>query len=475
MERNAVSPRTKLLDIMSFCKSYGYAVENHVRNIIEHLDDLPDKLISLIDVFWKAANGLDSNAAKKAIVIIMTLLGSTLKLLGLAFSMVGIAGAIVSVLIVLLKITFSLINFKTVLRPTTKAYHPNWQQFDGLAERLKNTSQFIDSFEDQIEKLESLVRDFISNNIAIGVQEIGSLKGNIRNLLLEEKKDWVRALESLTLFVKIYTLRHSLLFKLLTYSETTESMSKYASLLKKHMHKEREDNKTFLSSFFYVPSLENVGILATFDPYREKELDAYLKELCVTCQNLSEDFHGKSFRIQPFLNPSIYCGRPFPSFSSVRSMTSLTGIGDVRINFRFTAIKDEFNLFYIQSPDVEEYVYMKENSYCKYKKMFYVPTNAQWRVILVTNDDRVDHSQSLYVLCTKKWPEKILYVERSFFECTKGLQKRLRYNKDCLFTVRQLLYIAYYSICKYLSNNPDMLVTVFDLDFKNPNRLINLH
>lgn len=468
MDRNAVSPRTKLQDIMSFCASYGYAVESHVNNIIEHLDDLPDKLISLIDAFWKAVRGLDGNATKKVIVITMTLLGSTLKLLGLAFSVVGIAAAIVSVLIVLLKITFSLINFKTVLHPTTKAYHRNKQEFDGLAERLKNTSQFIDNIqsEDQIEKQELLGCIFISNFIQIGVDEIGILKGRIKNLSFEERKEWVTALESLTLFVKIYTLRHSLLFKLLTYLETKGSMSVFASAVKKHIHEEREDNKTFLSSFFSVPSLENVGILATSDPYREKELDAYLKDLCVTCQNLTEDLHEKTFRIQPFLNPSIYCGRPFPSFSSVRSMKSSTSIGNARIDFRFTAINDEFNLFYIQSPDVEEYIYMKENSYCKYQKMFYVPTNAQWRVILVTNNDRVDHSQSLYVLCTKKWPEKILYMERSFFECAKGLQKRLRYSKDCMFTVRQLLYIiVYHNICKYLLNNPDILVTVFDIDF----------
>lgn len=444
MERNAVSPKSKLQDIMSVCKSNGYAVENLVQNIIEHLGDLPDNFISLIDVFWKAAKGLDSKATKKAIVIIITLLGSTLKLLGLAFSMAGIAAAIVSVLTVLLKIAFSLFNFNTVLRPTTEEYHHNTHEFDGLAERLTNTKQFIDEFEseEQIEEQELLVRFFMSNCIEVGVDEIGCLKGRIENLLSEGRTEWVTALESLTSLVKIYTLRHSLLFKFLTCLKTKGSMPGFANVVEKHIHEERENNKTFLSSFFSRPSLKNVGILATFDPYREEEVDAYLKELCVSCKNLSEDLDGKSFLIQPFSNPSIYCGRPFPSFSSVRSMRYSTGIGNARINFRFTAIKDEFNLFYIQSPDVEEYIYMKENSYCKYKKMFYVPTNAQWRVILVKNDDRVEQSQSLYVLCTKKWPEKLLYMDRSFFECAKGLQKRPRHSKDCLFTLTPSLSLT---------------------------------
>lgn len=126
MERNVVFLRIKFLDIMFFCKFYGYVVENYVRNIIEYLDDLFDKLILFIDVFWKVVNGLDSNVVKKVIVIIMILLGSILKLLGLVFLMVGIVGVIVFVLIVFFKIIFSLINFKIVLCLIIKVYYFNW-------------------------------------------------------------------------------------------------------------------------------------------------------------------------------------------------------------------------------------------------------------------------------------------------------------------------------------------------------------
>lgn len=101
--------------------------------------------------------------------------------------------------------------------------------------------------------------------------------------MLEEKKDWVRVLELLILFVKIYILWYFFLFKLLIYLEIIELMLKYVSLLKKYMYKEWEDNKIFLLSFFYVFLFENVGILVIFDLYREKEFDVYLKELCVIC------------------------------------------------------------------------------------------------------------------------------------------------------------------------------------------------
>lgn len=70
---------------------------------------------------------------------------------------------------------------------------------------------------------------------------------------------------------------------------------------------------------------------------------------------------------------------------------------------------------------------MKENNYCKYKNMFYVPDNAHWRVILVYDMAGVHQPQFEFrcILSTQKWPDKFLYIEKSYFECAKGLEKIL--------------------------------------------------
>lgn len=82
---------------------------------------------------------------------------------------------------------------------------------------------------------------------------------------------------------------------------------------------------------------------------------------------------------------------------------------------------------------------MKENNYCKYKNMFYVPDNAHWRVILVYEMAGVHQPQFEFrcILCTKKWPDRFLYIEKSYFECAKGLERNSKLSIDCLFTLRE--------------------------------------
>lgn len=91
------------------------------------------------------------------------------------------------------------------------------------------------------------------------------------------------------------------------------------SALQKHLEEDRNDNQEFLAGYFSVPTLEKVGVLTLFDPSEEKEIVTYLKELRLPYQNFSEELDGKVL-IQPFKKRSIFCGRPFLSFSSVRSM-----------------------------------------------------------------------------------------------------------------------------------------------------------
>lgn len=83
-------------------------------------------------------------------------------------------------------------------------------------------------------------------------------------------------------------------------------------------------------------------------------------------------------------------------------MGSLIDVRNVRINFRFMVIVNEFNFFYIQLFDLGEFVYMKENSYCKYEKMLYVLEKVQWWIFFVC-EVKGEEKMVLYcfILCIK--------------------------------------------------------------------------
>lgn len=171
-----------------------------------------------------------------------------------------------------------------------------------------------------------------------------------------------------------------------------------------------------------MPSLENVGILAIFDPSEAKEVVTFLKELQLSLQDLSSELHDQVYLIKPITESNILFGRPLFSISSVRAMKNSLDVQNVRTRFKFTAITNEFNLFHIKSPDLGEYVYMKENGLCKYDKMSCVPETAMWRILLVCDTDKKKENPSCFIMCTKKWPEKFIFIEKSFFECVKGLE-----------------------------------------------------
>lgn len=229
------------------------------------------------------------------------------------------------------------------------------------------------------------------------------------------QEDWQACLHLLKLFMRLATLRHLLLFRMMTCFKAKDYSLATIKALQMYMEKERNDNQAFLT-FFSVPSLENVGVLSVFDPSRQEEIVTFLQELHLSLQDLSPVLHGQVLSIKPFTNPSILLGRPFPSISSVRAMDSSTDVMNVRINFRFTAIANEFNLFRIQSPDLGEFVYMKENSYCKYEKMLFAAKTAQWRILLVSEAKEEEKGDPFrFILCTKQWPEKFIYMEKSFF------------------------------------------------------------
>lgn len=443
--------KKKLKKIIYFCKSLGYADHDNISQCIRAtLDDVPDKVISFIDLIWIVIKGLDGRSRKEVIVEGIQILSSILSLLGLHIPMMNTASNLVSLGGFLLKIVFRLTDFESVLNTKNKALDTIQHELAGLAARLERTEKFIDSVDSQ-ECTGKYTLKMLTNDIdmQIGVEQIGNLKSRIKSLMSGGLEDWFIALELIKLFVRISTLRHSLLIRILTCLKSNKFIPATDNAIQRHIKEERRENQRFLSSFFSVPSLETVGILAIYDSTKEEEIDTYIKDmglsyqnLSTTYQNLSTTLHDKVVQLIPFSNTSIVCGRPIFSFWSVRSMKRSWNVTNVRKDFRFTAIKDTFNLFYIQSPDLDEYVYMKENSYCKYKNMFYVPDNAHWRVIIVNDIAGVNQPQFEFrcLLCTKKWPDKFLYTEKSYFECAKGIEKNSKLSIDCLFTVRSLYF-----------------------------------
>lgn len=102
-------------------------------------------------------------------------------------------------------------------------------------------------------------------------------------------------------------------------------------------------------------------------------------------------------------------------------MKSSTDTENERIRFKFTAIESEFNLFHIQSPDLGEYIFMKENSSCKYSTSVKEQDTAKWRVILVQDTEEKEGSPSCFMLCTKKMAREIFFLwKRRFSKAQEG-------------------------------------------------------
>lgn len=325
-----------------------------------------------------------------------------------------------------LKVIFHLIDLKKTLEPKGTSSDAIRYELAGLAERLRKTVIYIDAVDDEDHVDEATLQGLISNvDIHIGVDQLGNLKSRIQTLMSGGKEDWRTCLEFLKMFVRISTLRHVLLFRMLTCLQVKDYSRGTVSALQKYIEIERKDNQTFLA-FFSLPSLENVGVLAFFNPSEEEELITYLEQLRLSVQNLRLALHDKLFLITPKTNPNILFGRPLASVCSVRAMKSSTDTENVRIRFKFTAIENEFNLFHIQSPDLGEYIFMKENSYCKYSTSVKEQDTAKWRVILVQDTEEKEGSPSCFMLCTKKMAREICFYGKDVFRKRKRARNKLK-------------------------------------------------
>lgn len=424
--------RRRMEAIQYFFECYEYQVRNIISEIIDNLSHLSEKLQSILNKMLES---------KEKIGSVINVLVPTMELLCLlstiAFPVAGLPLKVVLLVVYFLKIIFTIINKDISLE--TKAINDDEFQYSvaGLLEKIASMIALIDAVEVEEHVDESSLQNLISNiDIHIGIEEMGNIKSRIMS---RGKADLGTTLQLSKLHANISCLRCILLARYLTCLSVKNYSPDFVTVIKKGIEQERIKNQPFYSSIFTVPSLQHVRALAVFDPNEEKDLAQYLKKyLGLSFQDLKQ-LHDKVFLIRPVKNTSIQLGRPFPSLRFVRGM----GINEanVRIKFRLLKIENGFNLFYILSPDVGEYVYMNDSGYCKYARKMEAQDNAQWRVIAVEGKTVGETiTSTLFVFCNKRWPEKLIYMERSYFAHAKGFisdpESKSKSNEDCLFMVR---------------------------------------
>lgn len=100
---------------------------------------------------------------------------------------------------------------------------------------------------------EPALHSLVSNvDIHVGVDQIGILKSRIQTMMSEG--DMKVCLHLLTLFVRISTVRHSLLFRMMTCLKTNNYGKHTSESLQKYIEKERADGEQFLLFFLVHPS-----------------------------------------------------------------------------------------------------------------------------------------------------------------------------------------------------------------------------
>lgn len=70
--------------------------------------------------------------------------------------------------------------------------------------------------------------------------------------------------------------------------------------------------------------------------------------------------------------------------------------------------------------------------------------NAMWHVIRVREMGDKDEVQSCFMFCTKKWPEKVIFMENTYYERAKGKENYATIWQECLFTVSKCFNKTYF-------------------------------
>lgn len=428
-------PNSKLAQIVSFVESHLGHLDN-VGHFLQRLRDIDGDSIPdhepLIDVLIRLISdmrcaAMQTNQSLKMIEL-MVILIRFLRVLCNRREVNYICSILCDSF---LKIFFNAINTRnTLVNENTDI--PMIGVIYGIAEKIEKIENLIDAFDFEEHIDEGAERSLNSHvDIHVGIEAIGELKLLIKNGT-GTKDDSEKCVQYLKLFVKLSTMRYALIMRYKFCLESKKCSRSWWSILHRYIEKERKDAQKFLS-FFSNPSLKNVSILAVFDPSEHKELATFLKEMQISIADLSEVLNGETFVIKSITKPPLAVGRPFSLLRIVRGMNA--SIDNIRIKFKFKAVENLSNVFYIESPDAGEFLIMNENACCKYLKGYHGRDNAQWRVILICQQGEDDEIRSTFIFCTRKWPQKFLYLEESYWIPAVGLKEGVKPDTECLFTV----------------------------------------
>lgn len=396
--------------------------------------------ISVIDILWKSIKGLSSLNFKDNVSAVIDIVGVILGISGFFIPTLGLISGIVILLGQFLKIVFRIIKLECIhvreinIPQKDEIFH----EIAGLAERLINLSRKIDSLEENSDTHSDLKTNVFNSVSDIGLHEIGSLKSRIKSLMVPIEDDLQKCSQYLTLFVRIALCRHLFLIRCINVFKVKLEDGLH-DCLQNILNQEIDDNKKFLR-FFSAPTIEDAIIIPFFNPKgkRMEELVKYLDILKLSPQNLSDDLNKNVFEVKPFLRSHVALGRPILSHSYVRGMNALGNKNSPRIQFQFNTVDEDktCNLFKIKVVGEDKYMYMTVKGYIRYKTLS--PEKelaAQWHVIGVHSRENTNESKLSYMLCTQRWPSRIVYMEESFYQCAKGMLSPEKVSAENLFTV----------------------------------------
>lgn len=215
----SVSERKKIENIDSFCKSLGNDISVITQFIAENHNELTENDASKIDVLWGSITGLQSGSAKYSQTEAIKIVGCVIQIPKIVFTMTDVMRKVVVLVFHFLKIIFRITDLKGIFDQKCSEKSINMHKLSGLAEKMKRMEDCIDAVGVVEDVDEPALHSLVSNaDTHIGVDQIEILKSRIQSMMSEG--DMKVCLHLLTLFVRISTVRHSLLFRMITCLKT---------------------------------------------------------------------------------------------------------------------------------------------------------------------------------------------------------------------------------------------------------------
>lgn len=358
-------------------------------------------------------------------------------------------------------VLFRIVNINNVLE-TKDTDNESKIEIAGLCARFKSTDIFIKKVLKEEHVDEPALQGLISHaDIHIGIDEKGKLKCIIEQQMIGTRDDWKKCFENLHLLIRIYIMRNGLLLRLIACLKLKGYSRSTRCVLESLVEQEKEDAYLFLK-FFSLPSKNNFGVISLFYPPEHKELATFLEDMgipqrpklakwldknvfvinaCATkITRTCTERESQASTEKNAKDKTISITRSFSCLHTIYGIRTKETYDSVYLQFKFTSVEGSHDLFYIQSPDKDEYLYMTENKGCMYAKQLPDPeTAAQWKILQVYDEEGETMS---FAFCAKQWPGKFLYLDYSRWETacrligfTDGQNDKEKQTSKCLFKV----------------------------------------